>query len=251
MTPLERHNVMAKSLGAPIVERPTNRSLFPVEGPTSETVAELARRETKVVPAIPAKPATAPAATPADQAARIEALDADLRAQGLQKPRAPDGRFIAKPTVADVDQAALEALNKTWRALTPEQREANRSTWQNDLRTIFEGRKLGESLAQFQARNAGTVSAVVSTAPPNPPREFTPQQWQEGHRSVTTADGFIPMERINAAGLSGYVLPKLIEGQQYHSSVFRQLADARAAGLTQAQVDAYIKQQMETDGYIK
>jgi len=81
-----------------------------------------------------------------------------------------------------------------------------------------------------------------------PLQTHTPQQWQEGHKLVITmADGFLPLERINAAGLSGYILPRLIEGHQYHKSVFAQLANARVAGLTQTQ----IKQQMKRDGFIK
>jgi hypothetical protein len=55
---------------------------------------------------------------------------------------------------------------------------------------------------------------------------------------VQTADRFIQLERIDALILSCYTLPKLIDGQQYRADVFSMLADARAAGLTQRQIDA-------------
>jgi hypothetical protein len=238
MTPLERHNAMAKSMGAPIVERPSV-NLFPVTGMTNGTAAELARRDAKAPP--PSQAALKAPPAPGDDPGKLAAFDAEMRAKGLQ--RAPDGTFQPSAMV-EVDQAALEALDKAYRAMTPKQREANRAVYRNDLRTIYEGRRNGETLAQFQARRDGTDATPLA-------QSHTPQQWQEGHKSVTTFDGFIPLERINVAGLSGYTLPKLIEGQQYRADVFSMLADARAAGLTQAQVDAYIRHQMKREGHVK
>jgi hypothetical protein len=249
MSPVERHNAVAKSIGAPEVARPAG-PIFGPQGLTPATANEYARHDAQAAKApptgAPAKPA---ASTPAE---KIAALDAELQAAGIQKtpqtPRAPDGKFVAKPTVADVDASFIDALNKAYRALTPAEREAKRAQYRAELQEGFEGRRLGESRANFLARAAGAPAQVPSEPAA---QTYTPKEWKDGHKSVTDEDGWMPIDRVNPAELSGYTLPRLVEGQQFHSSVFAQLADARAAGFTQAQVDAYIKQQMKRDGFIK
>lgn len=72
---------------------------------------------------------------------------------------------------------------------------------------------------------------------------------EEAHASRAGADGFIPLEAIGSWATSGFTLPRLVEGQTYHSSVFAALADARAAGMTQRQVEDYIRTQMRQDGF--
>lgn len=239
MSPEERFAIVSKAVGAPVPTRPEG-ARFAATGMTDHTAAELARGDARAAaraakappPSAPAKPVAPPQGTPAERA------------------RDPAGFTPATPASGEVqiDQAAIDKLNEVWRAMTPEQREAKRATYEHDLKTIFEGRKLGESVAQFEARKTGTTAQV-----PNEPVEqtHTPADWEKGHASVTDKDGWIPIDRVNSAALSGYTLPKLIEGQQYHSSVFAQLADARAAGLTQAQVESYIRQQMKRDGYLE
>jgi hypothetical protein len=233
MSPLERHNAVAKSIGAPVVEKPT-ANLFGVTGLTDHTFAELARRDATSKPA-PAKPA---AQAPDPNA--LEKFDAEMRAAGKQimpqapNAAAPDGKF----TVAEPDQAALTKLNAIWRSMTPEQRDGSRKTFESDLKSIFEGRRLGETIPQFRARTAPAPAAPApaADAPAQVPSE--------------PAD-YIPLAQIKAADCSGYVLPKLVEGQTYHKSVYADVANAAAAGFTQVQIDAYIKQQMKRDGFIK
>ena len=45
--------------------------------------------------------------------------------------------------------------------------------------------------------------------------------------------------------------PKWIDGQHYSLGTFAALAAARKAGFTQTQINAYIKQQMTSDGWLK
>lgn len=81
--------------------------------------------------------------------------------------------------------------------------------------------------------------------------QHTPQAWAEGHKSVVNEHGMIPIDRINKAGLSGYVLPKVIADQHYSPEIFALLADARAEGLTQKMVDGMIRAEMKRAGWVK
>lgn len=252
MTPTERYNAIAKVHGAPAAERPQG-ARFAAQGMTDATVAELARRDGR-------QPGTAPPAAPAKPQTpdpnAVANFDQEMRDKGLQSQlRDASGRFAVPPD--QVDQAGIEALSKAYSTRVSElQRsppspgrdkliEGTRALYQTELAEFYEGRKVGETRRAFDARKNGTAPTVPQ------PSQHTPQQWEEGHKSVTDAEGWIPMDRINANGLSGYTLPKLIEGQQYHKSVFSQLATAKAAGLTQEAVTAYITQQMKADGWIK
>lgn len=65
----------------------------------------------------------------------------------------------------------------------------------------------------------------------------------------TAGGAALEPERLNSEALSGYTLPRLVPDQTYHKSVFAELASARAAGVTQEQVNAYIRAQMRRDGF--
>lgn len=260
MTPLERHNAIAKSMGVATIERPVAPPQFHIDA----TVSTMVRQGAKLEAAKPATPAV-----PIHDPARVAAFDAEMQAKGLQhqeQQRNPDGTFApGRPTVEvssgeiQVDQAALDALNKAYRKLPPAEREAKRAIYQNDLKTLYEGRRLGETLTHWHARAAGAPGQmaghqqayVPGHEPKATPPAPTPQQWEEGHKSVTDAGGWIPHARINTAGLSGYTLPKLVANQVYDRGVFKMLSDARTAGFTQEQVNAYITAQMRRDGWIK
>jgi hypothetical protein len=237
MTPTERHNAVAKSMGVAPAERPAP-PVFGPKGMTDGTAAEYLRRDAQAAKAPPPSQAGAkapppsvvvpPQGTPAERATNPAAF--------TPPAPPPTGKVI-------VDERAIDALNKIWRAMTPEQREAQRATYEHDLKTIFERRRLGETVAQFEAFEAHKAGTPAQT--------HTPAEWEKGHASVTDKDGWIPLTRVNAKGLSGYVLPKLIEGQQYHKSIFSELANARAAGVSQEVVTNYITAQMKRDGFIK
>lgn len=99
---------------------------------------------------------------------------------------------------------------------------------------------------------AGKSRTQIHIAQPAAPvSEYTPEQWADGHQSVTDAEGWIPVERINPDALSGYTLPRLVPDQVYAVGIFATLRDARAAGVTQEQLTAFITNQMRADGWLK
>jgi hypothetical protein len=234
-----------------------NAGVVPEQFHTNSNATTFANGEKKGAPASTTKlPASAPSTGDP-----VADFDAEMRAKGLQRVDTPP----AQTGPVEVDEKALAALNELYRGYSPAERERYREAYQRDLITVYGGRKLGEKLADFEARKAGT-SAVPFNDPEaqrrhdervarwdaaHPKSQYTAQQWEDGHKSVTDAQGWIPFDRVNKAGLSGYQLPKWIENQTVHRSVFTQLADARAAGLTQEQVTAYLAAQMRRDGHIK
>ena len=69
---------------------------------------------------------------------------------------------------------------------------------------------------------------------------------------VIDKDRFAPIKSFLKEALSRYTLPVLpVSGQTYHRDTIAMLADARAAGVTQAQVDAFVRRQMIRDGHVK
>jgi hypothetical protein len=243
MTSQERFNVHLKAAGLPTIERPA----APPQFHTDANVRTFEREAARSQPVVTApRPVVPPQGTPEERA------------------RDTSGRFTpARVEVSTgqvvVDETAIEALNKAYRALTPAERETNRAVYQSDLKSIYEGRRLGETLAQWHARAAGnpgsmapvTQANVPGHEPTPPPQTFTSEQWETGHATVMDKDGWMPVDRINEAGLSGYTLPRLVANQQYRSGVFKELATARTAGITQEQVTAFITAQMRRDGWIK
>lgn len=164
-------------------------------------------------------------------------------------------RFEETPSIpADqVDQKLLDRLNEVWRNMSPEEREAKRPTYERDLASIYAGRRNGEGMKEFEARKNGTPVPKKYPIVPTPenPGEWTPSQWEAHHASHTDTEGQIPLERVNPAALSGYTLPRFIEGQTVTRDIFSMLAHARAAGITQDQLNAAFKSQMIADGWIK
>jgi hypothetical protein len=120
-------------------------------------------------PPFPRWPTKPPEQTPTE---KIAALDAELRVAGIQKtpqaPRAPDGKFVAKPTVADVDACFIDALNKAYRALSPAEREVKRAQYQTELQKATKVAGSGEARGNFLGRtadNPGSDKPVASATP--------------------------------------------------------------------------------------
>lgn len=191
----------------------------------------------------------------APSAARQAQLDAELQAAGIQKR--PDGSTHKD---GEGDPESIAKLTESYRfhainANSESARDELRASYERDLQRISNGRPLSEleigiATGEVVRKMQGSKEVKArETAPPV--SEHPPQAWAEAHVTVADRDGYIPMERINKNGLSGYTLPKLIDGQTYHVSVFKELAAARDAGMTQKQVDAYIRAGMVRDGWIK
>jgi hypothetical protein len=217
----------------------------------------------------PPSQTTLPASAPSTGNALAD-FESEMKQKGLMRSDTP--RSTAQTGSIEVDPAAIEAVNARYRELAPGlNNEATQARFRalqfRDLQSCMEGRRNGEAIEAFYARIGKPVpliqgeqnldslmapakvsKAAAATAAAVSP--YSPQQWVEGHKSVTRDDGMIPLERINVAGLSGYTLPKLVDGQHYSATVFQGLADARAAGLTQKQVNDFFKAQMKRDGII-
>jgi len=203
----------------------------------------------------PPSQTTLPASAPSTGNALAD-FESEMKQKGLMRSDTP--RSTAQTGSIEVDPAAIEAVNARYRELAPGlNNEATQARFRalqfRDLQSCMEGRRNGEGIEAFYARIGKPVPLIQGEHNPDslmrPAKEskaaapavspYSPQQWAEGHKSVTRDDGMIPLERINPAGLSGYTLPKLVDGQHYSATVFQGLADARAAGLTQKQVNDF------------
>jgi hypothetical protein len=272
MTPTEIFNAAARAVGAPTVQRPT----APAQWHTSATIQKFQNEE---------REAARHAAKAGDPAVRAgftpNTPGVVVPPQGTPAERAADAaRFTPKSTAPtgsiEVDPAAIEAVNARYRELAPGlNNEATQARFRalqfRDLESCMMGRRNGEAIDAFYARIGKPVpmiqgvqnldslmaptkaskAAAKAAATAAAVSQYTPAQWEAGHASITDDQGYMPLDRVNVAGLSGYTLPKLIDGQTVHRSVFTQLADARAAGMTQEQVTAYLTAQMRRDGHIK
>lgn len=188
-------------------------------------------------------------------AARQAELDAELQAKGIQTR--PDGRRIAN---GEIDREGLELLTANFRVIAeglrdnPQAVAGFKAAYEKDFKDILEGKQLtGAQIAALRkGANGGKAETVIpKTKEATPVSQHTPEAWAEGHKSVVNEHGMIPFDRINKAGLSGYVLPKVIADQHYSPEIFALLADARAEGLTQKMVDGMIKAEMKRAGWVK
>jgi len=74
--------------------------------------------------------------------------------------------------------------------------------------------------------------------------------WERAHANIADKDRWVARQSFNAKALSGYVLPDMIEGGTFYSpEVISNLAAARAAGITQRQLEAFLRNQAKADGY--
>jgi hypothetical protein len=219
MTPEQRFEIIKANIA----------NVAPPQFHTDGTVARMTQGDTKAPP--PSQAALKAPPPPVNDSGKVAAFDAEMRAKGLQ--RAPDGAFQPAEPV-EIDQAALDVLNKTYRALSPAEREAKRGVYENDLRTIYEDRRNGESLAAFRARQIGTSPAALA----QDNGEAALNLALDVATRASNKYGFAPREAITGPLLHGYTLPP---NREYHvAELAAGLRLARAGNLSQAQVDAII-----------
>lgn len=167
--------------------------------------------------------------------------------------------------------------------------ERFKTAYERDFKAILDGRQLtAKEIAKL--KNSGDVETLVPVAKEKASKLSQPVSGQhareltaagkalerdvlaefkalpaEEQRNPETIDayniglvniranehGAVALEHFNASMLHGYTLPRFIPDQHYPPGIIRQLAAARAAGVTQAQVDAYIRADMIKNGWIK
>ena len=87
--------------------------------------------------------------------------------------------------------------------------------------SFYEGRKLGESMAQIQARQNGTAPAALAASAQGVHTEAMKRAPQERHGQRR----MVPIDRINLRARTR----RFIARQQYHKNILAELANARAA----------------------
>jgi hypothetical protein len=196
-------------------------------------------------PTTASKAPPTPAELEATRRANIADFDAEMRAKGLQtapQPRDASGRFASVPA-DQVDQRALEAASKAFAALPPVEREAKRAEYQTELRTIYEGRRLGESADAFRARQSGESPPAAPTGPTVPAYS---DDWK-----AHVQDGWVDIDKLTTAHTSGYTIPRYVNNQTLHPSTIELLRQARAAGISQQQANAVLHQNAIKLGWVK
>jgi hypothetical protein len=268
-----RHNAVARSLGLPTTTpRDARAGILPPIDVHPAVTGGLAHAGESAAPSTPVIDEAAIRANRAERdrppanvgphdPARVEAFDREMREKGLQT----GGR--AGTTPGAYDTAGHEALTERYKAIAAGLIKDNspsaqatlarfKAAYENDLKSLAEGRVLTEKelnglrsngkLDSFLPEPKAPPAAAPAAATPQ-----TPEQWTEAHKEHIDSEGWIPFEKIDPKALSGYTLPNLIDGQHYNAGIFVTLRDARAAGVTQAQVDAFVRAQMKNDGWIK
>lgn len=237
MTPQERFALVAKSTTGVTVTAPQAQPQFHTEG----TARRLQRGDAEAAIDRKAVEALGKAFSTLDARNREThraAYEADLRA--LYAGQRSPGNLAAALDKAIRDNRVQTALTK---ALAENKSPA-------ELKAILDGALTGTA-PKVVAPPQGTPEERARDASGRfVASQYTPEQWAEGHKSVTNEHGNIPLERINPEALSGYKLHALIPNQHYSVATFAALATARKAGISQEQVDAYFREQMKADGWL-
>lgn len=181
--------------------------------------------------------------------ARQAELDAELQAAGIQTR--PDGRRIGNSAI---DQEAIDLLTASYRTIAtgvkdnPAAAARFKAAYEKDLAALLDGKQLtGAQIAELRKRaGGGNVESFVpkATDPPVPTPTSTP-----GWQSHIEDGEWIGLENLTTADTSGYTIPKWVDRQRVHISVIEQLKDAKATGITQAQVNAVLGAHARRNGW--
>jgi hypothetical protein len=255
MTPEQRFAAIAKSMATGEFTLRHNGAGPPLEYQTHGTQTRIAQGEKQAASGKAAPPAPKPEAASKPSTDAVAAFDAEQRAAGKQLP-------LDRPDLAGggIDQAALDALTVQYRALIaplygkPDAAvaatiERFKRAYENDVKSILDGRKL--TAAQIAKLNGtpGNVDSFLPKAPsaPAPTAPVARNGWQSH-----IEDGqWVGLENITTADTHGYTIPRYVKEQRLHVSAFDQLRVAKAAGITQAQVNAVLHQEAISKGWVK
>lgn len=229
--PHERYANALKAAGGTAAPAPDFRVGPPTTPATQSRIAQL---EAMRLP-----PPSAPANNVGD-------FDRDMQAAGIQRHDAPSG---------EPDARLLAQINEVFGMLTPEQRDAKRHIYEADLASAYAGRRFGESATDFQARRSAPAAAAPTVSPEAAVPPVAPvtdtARYIAAHDYVVDKEGYAPIGRLVPEALSGYKLTAFIKDQSVNvATAIPLLAMARKAGLTQAQVDNYIRRDLQDGGWL-
>ena len=174
----------------------------------------------------------------------------------LESPRDAQGRFTTQrdgQRVATVEQeqaaAAVDKLTTRYRQLhkdliadqdpgskREEKAQELRESYERDVQRALEGR------TDFELR----IDPPKKRAPAAPAPTAAPtwqQHVQEG--------AWVPLDRVTLADTHGFTIPQFVKDQRLHVSLFEQLRGAKAAGITQDQLNVVFRHLAANEGWVK
>lgn len=181
---------------------------------------------------------------------RLEQFDQEMRDKGFQKPleeqQAYAERFqVDERTGIRVDTAALERAHELYKSMTPAEREAERADYHATLEQIYAG-KLG--LADMEDSPSGASSEQARDAQGRfAPSQPTTGSWQ----SHVEGGEWVDIGRLTTVDTHGYTIPRYTDDQRLNVSAFELLRQAKAAGISQAQVNEVFRQQAIQHGWVR
>jgi hypothetical protein len=185
--------------------------------------------------------AVAPQGNPSP--ARLADFEAEMQAKGLMVR--PDGSTHVDGAA---DPAIIEKLTARYRSLhkdliagrnNPGKAAELRAAYERDLKRAVEGRPVSEFELPLEL-----PKPKAAPAPATPP---TKPGWQ----SHIEDREWVGLEHLTLNDTHGFTIPRWVDGQRVHVSTFGLLRDAKAAGVTQAQVNAVLRQHAVRAGWVK
>jgi hypothetical protein len=172
-----------------------------------------------IIPRTAAPATNAPVPQPTAEE-KIAAFDGELRAAGLQRTDVPSPGVI--------DERGIEACIQ-WRKDNPNPTPEQRAILESDLQSFYAGRRFGEKLADFRARQAAERATNARSVDPGEsetmfiaPSQF-PEEHLHGYDIASAIPPGVQVDAVQAASM---------------------LAAAKAAGVTQEQVTAFVRFQI-------
>ena len=187
---------------------------------------------------------------PAELAAgnsKLEQFNAEMRQQGLQTTPQPDsGRFVQDSrTGVTYDSAAVQRAHAIFASIPAAERDAARAEYQETLAEIYAGKlqlsDMEGSTAPEQPRDAqGRLASAPESKPAAP-----------GWQSHIEDGAWVDIGKLTLDDTSGYTIPRYVNDQRLNVSTFELLRAAKAAGISQAQVNAVFHGQALQHGWVK
>jgi hypothetical protein len=186
--------------------------------------------------------------------ARQVDLDREQQDAGIQTR--PDGRRIA---VGQRDDEAIDLLTANYRILALANRDNPaaaarfKAAYENDLKSLLDGKQLSGAQIQELRKRAGRgdiESFVPKSKEPAAPALQAPPA-VPGWQSHIEDGQWVGLEHLTLDDTHGFTIPRFVDNQRVHTSTFELLKQAKAAGISQAQVNAVLTQQARNNGWVR